>query len=605
MIYDAPLLLNSFALIILLILAFIFYGKERMHKTEDSLYGFLLITTIITMILGLVLGVILKFEILHKDLLIIIFNKAYLIGLLFIVSIFSFYTFCISRFYKQENNHTSFYLAILVILFLIILFLPVKITYGNNLITVGGPATIITFAIYGLEFVFLSVLMMIDIKKIKSKKYIPVIVLIAEGLVMTVVQYFFPSINFLINPSIVVVCLIMYFTIENPDIRIIELEKQAAESAKAASEAKTAFLSSMSHELRTPLNAIVGLSEDITAYKDQVPEEVREDSEDIVNAADTLLEIVGNILDINKIEGGKLELIETDYNPKHEFESIVKIMRTKIKEKPLEFNTYIDEGLPEALFGDRLRIKQVINNFLSNAIKYTDEGKIDFSVRWISAIDTLQIIVSDTGRGVKSEDMDKLFEKFERLHVEKTSSVQGTGLGLSITKSLVELMNGQIHVESVYGKGSTFSVTIPQKIGDASKLEKLDTEKQTRLNTDYSGKKVLVVDDNSLNIKVLNKALKPFNFEIDECFDGKSAIDKINKNNYDVVFMDIMMPGMGGEEALSILKQNPDFHTPVVALTADATTGAKEKYLADGFTDYLAKPFTRDIIAQKLEKILK
>ena len=273
---------------------------------------------------------------------------------------------------------------------------------------------------------------------------------------------------FILNFLISIMDVILFFTIENPDVRLVEYEKREKELAISASEAKTAFLSSMSHELRTPLNAIVGLSEDIMSYQDKVPQEVREDSIDIVNASNTLLELIGNILDISKIEGGKLEIIEADYLPHEEIESLLKIMRTKMEEKDLTFNIYIDPNIPECLYGDRLRIKQIINNFLSNAAKYTEKGFVNFGVRWFN--NGLQIRVVDSGRGIKKEDMDKLFQKFERLHVEKTSSVQGTGLGLAITKNLVDLMGGQITVSSEFGKGSTFDVYIPQKIGNKDNI---------------------------------------------------------------------------------------------------------------------------------------
>ena len=392
----------------------------------------------------------------------------------------------------------------------------------------------------------------------------------------------------------------MYFTIENPDVRLVEYEKREKELAVSANEAKSAFLSSMSHELRTPLNAIVGLSEDMLSYKDRVPDEVKEDCDDIVNASNTLLEIIGNILDISKIEGGKLELIESDYLPKEEIESLLKIMRTKVEEKNLQFNVYIDPNIPECLFGDRLRIKQIINNFLSNAIKYTEKGSIDFGARWIN--NCLELRVRDTGRGIKKEDMAKLFEKFERLHVEKTSAVQGTGLGLAITKNLINLMGGTINVDSEFGVGSTFDVIIPQKIGNKDNIVREALTVEEKHEVDFTGKKLLVVDDNKLNIKVLRKAISSFNFEIDECYNGEEALKMIGEKQYDLILMDIMMPVMGGEETMGILKQNPEFKTPVLALTADATTGAKEKYLACGFVDYLTKPFSRDTIAKKLEK---
>ena len=280
-------------------------------------------------------------------------------------------------------------------------------------------------------------------------------------------------------------------------------------------------------------------------------------------------------------------------------------MRTKVAEKPLEFIVNIDDNMPKVLYGDKLRIKQVINNFLSNAIKYTNKGKITFNVGWNSESSSLWFSVEDTGTGIKEEDMDKLFAKFERLHVEKYSSVQGTGLGLSITKDLIELMNGVIDVKSTYGKGTTFSASIPQVIGNSEELEKIKQQASFEpINFDFSNKKILIVDDNELNIKVLKKAIKNFNFDIEEAHNGKECLTKVKDGNkYDLIFLDILMPVMGGEETIKNLKMVDGFDTHVIALTADALTGAKEKYISMGFDDYLAKPFSRDTIYKKIVSI--
>ena len=569
--------------------AIVYFSKIRIDNEENKIYKRILIANIIGVIIQILCEI-------------FIFSKLLLIYFVFWIHFFFIYVLEISKIENKLLKRIS--LIIACVFSLTVFFLPYALYIDpieSKYYTYGLDTRIIYF-ISIIYTIAISVIVFLKNKTIVSKKAIPIYLLVFLFVASGLIQFFFPYITIIV-PGETLVCLVMYFTIENPDVRLVEYEKREKELAQSANEAKSAFLSSMSHELRTPLNAIVGLSEDMLSYKEQVPSEVKEDCDDIINASNTLLEIIGNILDISKIEGGKLELVESDYLPKVEIESLLKIMRTKVEEKDLQFNVYIDPGIPECLYGDRLRIKQIINNFLSNAIKYTEKGSIDFGARWVD--NSLELKVRDTGRGIKKEDRDKLFEKFERLHVEKTSAVQGTGLGLAITKNLVDLMGGTIKVDSEFGVGSTFDVIIPQKIGNKDNIVREALTVEEKHNVDFTGKKVLIVDDNKLNIKVLRKAIQLFNFEIDECYNGEEALKKIGENSYDLIFMDIMMPVMGGEETMGILKQNPDFKTPVLALTADATTGAKERYLSMGFIDYLAKPFSRDTISTKLENVFK
>ena len=272
-------------------------------------------------------------------------------------------------------------------------------------------------------------------------------------------------------------------------------------------------------------------------------------------------------------------------------------------EKTLDFQISISEDIPEVLYGDHANLKKIITNLLSNAAKYTDSGFVKYDVKCINNNKTTRLIISveDSGRGIKKENIDKLFTKFQRLDEDRNTTIEGTGLGLAITKQLVELMGGKIVVHSDYKKGSKFTVIIDQKI-ENEPIKKEEKKKQTKL--DLKGKKILIVDDNTLNLKVAAKFLEIYNPEVETVESGFACLEKVKDNNYDLILLDDMMPKMSGVETLKKLKENEGFKTPVVVLTANAISGMKEKYLNEGFDDYLAKPINKEELKNILEKVL-
>lgn len=396
-------------------------------------------------------------------------------------------------------------------------------------------------------------------------------------------------------------------------------------AAEKANEQKSRFLSHMSHEIRTPLNAILGMNQLI--MREAVNENVKRYSNNIQNAGNTLLGIINDVLDFSKIETGKIDIISSDYSLSSLLNDIVVMIQGRAEGKGLELQVEVDNNIPDALFGDEIRVKQVIINLMTNAVKYTKEGWIKLGVGMKAEShylddDNLRLVVSvsDSGMGIKEEERDKLFKEFERLDRQKTKNIEGTGLGLNITAQLVSLMGGTISVSSVYGEGSVFTVEIPQRItkydpiGDYKRrFEILSNEKKKAQEESFEtlrfpGKHVFVTDDNEMNLDVIVSLLEMLDIEVEKAGGGQEAIERLDREAFDLILMDDMMPEIGGKQVMLHIHENQDsasHNTPIVVLTANAIVGAREEYIALGFNDYMTKPIDIDILQKILIKFLK
>lgn len=596
----------SFIFVLMFII--FYFSKERLNTLDTKMYSCILVTNIIGIMID-VFGYFI-FKIYGSESFIsILISKFYLVYYFLWAYFFLLYIFVISfrektEYLLQKKFTKPSIILTSIIISLIVLIMPIQITYEDNVAYSSGLSVNM---VYGLCFIMVGIMLyclLRNLKKISTKEYIPLLTFMVLSTFCMIIQKTYPEITLMLMCHSIVTSL-MYFTIENPDVKMVKELEVAKNEAEKANHAKSEFLSSMSHELRTPLNAIVCFSE-LLESKEGLDSESKDFAKDIVSASHNLLDLVNGVLDISKIEAGKMELINKEYNSQELFNSLSTMVIPRIGDKPIDFKTVIASDIPPVLKGDTGKLKQIILNLLTNAVKYTDKGFIKYRVECINDFKNNQtkliITVTDTGRGIKKEDIDRLFKKFERLEEDRNTSIEGTGLGLAITEGLAELMGGRITVISDYGKGSTFKFVVIQEIVNVEVKEEKSNITSSDYNT-FEGKKALIVDDSKLNLKVAENVLKNFLVTTESVTSGLECLSCVNSKKYDIIFMDIMMPNMSGVEVLRKLREN-GVNTPVIALTADAIEGQEEKYMSEGFDGYISKPINKEKLSYVLNKYL-
>ncbi len=518
--------------------------------------------------------------------------------------------------YMDHVQKRRYHVAYLLFEFASLIFAVVSTRLIVSSMIDHGDMGVPVYILLGILILLVFATVIQDIRTRQIKQYIYVAYGIG-GVLLTAILQIMESMNrnLLFNGSFVCIgCMFLLIMACIQAIMDVVRSEQEKQQALYASEAKAKFLASMSHEIRTPINAVLGIDELIA--KESTEENIREYAEDIRTAGRSLLAIINDILDFSKLESGKMNIVPTEYDLASVINDSCSMVKVKADEKELTFKTICDETLPSRLFGDEVRIRQILLNLLSNAIKYTHEGSVTLLIngkKQESGHYLLELVVKDTGIGIKEENIPVLFDSFSRVDENTTHRIEGTGLGLSIVHNLVELMHGTIQVQSHYGQGSVFTVTLPQGVISDLPIGNLSNS-YTNHHITYSGDdviapdaRILVVDDVPVNIKVFCGLLKDTMMNVDTATSGREALRKIRNHTYDIIFLDHMMPDLDGIETLKLIRgmtEQKKKNTPVIMLTANAILGAKEEYLQKGFDDYLSKPIQKDKLLKLVRQYL-
>ena len=601
-------------IIILFIAAFYFYSERK--TASAKWFSALLITAVVQLLFDI--GSV--YTVNHLDTVSPFLNRmvhCFFMSLMLVLFLIAYkYLEALIEEEKGERIYRIKFIAVpVVIATFSLLFIPITYVETPKGNYSHGPAVFGVYASVALSIVLIIRLLIKHKEDIPEKKRVAVVIAMLSEVPVAIFQILVPT-SLISCLGLTLFIIGLYMTVENPDARLVKLLEKETKRADVANQAKTNFLANMSHEIRTPINAVLGMNEMI--LRESKERNIKEYARDVQGAAKSLLSIINDILDITKIESGKLTIIPAEYAFSNMIHDVTNMISFKAKAKELDFTVIIDENIPNVLRGDDIRIRQILVNLLNNAVKYTHEGEIRLEATLLPCeqenIAHISFVVKDTGIGIKEEDIQKLFIPFERIEEKRNRNIEGTGLGMNITMQLLALLDSKLKIESEYGSGSEFSFVLSQEVINPEPIGNLEEQIKTQNNAyDYKTyfeapeAKILVVDDSEMNRKVFCGLLKDTKMQIEEAASGKECLEKVKKTAFHIIFMDHMMPEMDGIETFTLMKQLedcPNKNTPVVILTANAIVGAKEQYLEAGFQAFLSKPIDLQELEKTLEELL-
>ena len=598
---------QSLSLIYIILLIIIYFTKKHLSSIENTIFSILIVINCI----GLILDIASIFTIINMDslpLINVIITKLYLIYLLTWISLLTLYIYTIS--FKDNGNNKSFnnkfkivlkFEIIMYIISVIIVFaLPLYYFYQDNIIYSYGPSSIFLYVISSLYILSWIYCMIKNFKNIKNKKYLPMFAYMTIGIVVIIIQGSNPSVLLMTSMESFIVFL-MYFTIENPDIQMLKEFHKARELAEESNKEKTEFLFNISNQIKTPINKIIETSEKALNENDVI--EIKNDVRTIKGKSNSLLNLVNNVLDISDEEMRQIEIRGSKYNVKRLFEIINKKYEKITK---VEYRFKYDNSIPEYLYGDSMRIRQIMNILLENAIEYTNVGYIETSVNSIikDKICRLVITVEDSGIGMETEEIKHLFDKEKIYEDEMLKEIDDTKNNLSMLKAILNLMNGNVLVESNVGIGSKFTIIIDQKIiEEKTKIIKTVEEYEEMYE---QNKKIIIVTDREEISKKINKILKKEPYEIEEVTLGQTCLERMRKGNeYDLIIIDEEIPKLSSEDTLNKIKDTKCYKKPVLIITKNKEFGSREMYQEKGFKDIIIEPIKKEEIINIIKEYIK